>query len=110
MLMGLPTGYGKTTRPLRQYLDTVVQYRIRSALVKQTPKNTDLETIVADIQRRAKISKHVGKEATRLWSAIVIQRAWEIGLENWTFPKKLSFLVMEKPCFTTPRACIVPEL
>jgi len=83
MLMGLPTGYGKTTRPLRQYLDMVAQYRIQSASLKQLPKTTaDLEPIVTDIRRTEQIAKNAVKEANLLWSAIAIQRAWDIGLES----------------------------
>ncbi|PUU80841.1 hypothetical protein B9Z19DRAFT_1063128 [Tuber borchii] len=40
-------------------------------------------------------AKHITKEANRFWSAIAIKRAWKIGLEKYTFPKKLSFLGMK---------------
>ena len=111
MLMGLPTGYTKTTSPLRRYSDMLAQYQMQSVLLKQPPKTTsDLEPILNDIQRTEQTAKHVAKEANRLWSAIAIKRAWEIGLENYTFPKKLSFLVMEKHCFPTPCTGIVREL
>ena len=111
MLMGLPTGYTKTTSPLRRYSDMLAQYQIQSALLGQPPKATsDLEPILTGIQRTEQTARHIGKEANRLWSAIAIKRAWEIGLENYTFPKKLSFLVMEKHCFPTPCTGIVREL
>jgi len=73
MLMGLPTGYVKTTRPLHQYLDMVAQYRIQSALLKLAPKTTaDLEPIVTDIKGTEQIAKHVGNVANRILSAIAI--------------------------------------
>jgi len=55
-------------------------------------------------------AKHIAKEANRLWSAIAIKGAWEIGLEKYTFREKLSFLVMEKHSPLTPCTGFVREL
>ncbi|RPB03045.1 RNB-domain-containing protein [Choiromyces venosus 120613-1] len=111
MLMGLPTGYTKATSPLRRYSDMLAQYQIQSVLLKTPPKSvSQLDPILATLQRTEQTAKHVSKEATRLWSAVAIKRAWETGLENYTFPKKLSFLVMEKHSFPTPCNGLVREL
>ena len=111
MLMGLPTGYTKTTSPLRRYSDMLAQYQIQSVLLDQPPKTiTELEPILSGLQRTEQSAKHIAKEANRLWSAIAIKRAWEIGLEKYTFPEKLSFLVMEKHSPPTPCTGFVREL
>ncbi|KAG0641330.1 hypothetical protein HOY80DRAFT_902541 [Tuber brumale] len=111
MLMGLPTGYTKTTSPLRRYADMLAQYQIQSVLLNQSPKTAaQLEPIIVSLQRTEQTAKHISKEANRLWSAVAIKRAWEIGLEKYTFPEKLTFLVMEKHCSPTPCNGIVREL
>ncbi|PWW79090.1 RNB-domain-containing protein [Tuber magnatum] len=111
MLMGLPTGYAKTTSPLRRYSDMLAQYQIQSVLLEQSPKTTaQLEPILASTQRTERTAKHISKEASRFWSAVAIKHAWETGLEKHKFPKKLSFLVMEKHSFPTPCNGLVREL
>ncbi|CUS12907.1 unnamed protein product [Tuber aestivum] len=111
MLMGLPTGYTKTTSPLRRYSDMLAQYQIQSVLLGQSPKTrAQLEPMLASVQRTEQTARHISKEASRLWSAVAIKRAWETGLEKYTFPKKLSFLVIEKHHSPTPCNGFVREL
>ncbi|CAZ80703.1 unnamed protein product [Tuber melanosporum] len=111
MLMGLPTGYAKATSPLRRYADMLAQYQIQSVLLNRSPKTAaQLEPIIASVQRTEQTAKHISKEANRLWSAVAIKRAWETGLEKYTFPEKLTFLVMEKHSSPTPCNGIVREL
>ena len=109
--MGLPTGYTETTSPLRRFSDMLPQYQVQSVLLKLPPKTTsDLEPILTDIYPTEQTVKHVTKEANCLWSGIAIKHVWDIGLENYTFPKKLSFMVMEKYCFLTSCTGNVREL
>ena len=69
-----------------------------------------LEPILSGLQRTERTAKHIAKEANSLWSAIAIKRAWEIGLEKYTFPEKLSSLAMEKRCPPTPCTGFFREL
>ena len=54
----------------------------------------ELDPILSGLQGTEQIAKHIAKEANRLWSAIAIKRAWEIGLEKYIFSERLSFLVI----------------
>ncbi|PUU80854.1 hypothetical protein B9Z19DRAFT_1122912 [Tuber borchii] len=97
--------------PLQSGQENFLMTEVQSALLKRPPKAiTEPEPILSGLQRMGQTAKDIAKEANRLWSAIAIKCAWEIGLEKYTFPEKLSFLVMEKHSPPTPCIGFVLEL